>query len=42
QEQLKLDSQQQQQSVLDGLRKQMDELTRMGQNSASNSDLPIG
>ncbi|MFA0965611.1 TIGR03752 family integrating conjugative element protein [Pseudomonas amygdali] len=42
QEQFKLDSQQQQQSVLDGLRKQMDELTRMGQNSASNSDLPIG
>ncbi|KPB67321.1 MULTISPECIES: TIGR03752 family integrating conjugative element protein [Pseudomonas syringae group genomosp. 2] len=42
QEQFKLDSQQQQQSVLEGLRKQMDELTRMGQNSNSNSDLPIG
>ncbi|MFA1047449.1 TIGR03752 family integrating conjugative element protein, partial [Pseudomonas ficuserectae] len=28
QEQFKLDSQQQQQSVLEGLRKQMDELTR--------------
>ncbi|MBN4180692.1 TIGR03752 family integrating conjugative element protein [Pseudomonas savastanoi] len=42
QEQFKQDSQQQQQSVLEGLRKQMDELTRMGQNSNSNSDLPIG
>ncbi|KAA8685747.1 TIGR03752 family integrating conjugative element protein [Pseudomonas caricapapayae] len=42
QDQYKLDSQQQQQSVLDGLRKQMDELTRMGQNNNSNSDLPIG
>ncbi|RMM54825.1 Integrating conjugative element protein, family [Pseudomonas syringae pv. atrofaciens] len=42
QEQFKLDSQQQQQSVLEGLRKQMDELTRMGQNNNSNSDLPIG
>ncbi|MFA0929273.1 TIGR03752 family integrating conjugative element protein [Pseudomonas syringae pv. tagetis] len=42
QEQFKLDSQQQQQSVLEGLRKQMDELTRMGQNSNPSSDLPIG
>ncbi|WP_010219776.1 TIGR03752 family integrating conjugative element protein [Pseudomonas syringae group genomosp. 3] len=42
QEQFKLDSQQQQQSVLDGLRKQMDELTRMGQNGATHPDLPIG
>ncbi len=36
QEQFKLDSQQQQQSVLDGFKKQMDELTRMGQNGATN------
>lgn len=42
QEQFKLDSQQQQQSVVDGFKKQMDELTRLGQNSSSNSDLPIG
>ncbi|RMU35053.1 hypothetical protein ALP31_05244, partial [Pseudomonas amygdali pv. morsprunorum] len=42
QEQFKLDSQQQQQSVLDGFKKQMDELTRMGQNGATNPDLPIG
>lgn len=42
QEQFKLDSQQQQQSVLDGFKKQMDELGRMGQNTSSNSDLPIG
>ncbi|SHN14365.1 integrating conjugative element protein, PFL_4705 family [Pseudomonas asturiensis] len=42
QEQFKLDSQQQQQSVLDGFKKQMDELTRLGQSSGSNSDLPIG
>ncbi|RMN32631.1 hypothetical protein ALQ64_05744, partial [Pseudomonas cannabina] len=42
QEQFKLDSQQQQQSVLDGLRKQMDELTRLGQNGSSGSELPIG
>ncbi|OSR95758.1 Initiation-control protein YabA [Pseudomonas syringae pv. actinidiae] len=42
QEQFKLDSQQQQQSVVDGFKKQMDELTRLGQNSISNSDLPIG
>ncbi|MEE4672811.1 TIGR03752 family integrating conjugative element protein [Pseudomonas alliivorans] len=42
QEQFKLDSQQQQQSVLNGFKKQLDELTRLGQNSNSNTDLPIG
>ncbi|EGH18201.1 hypothetical protein Pgy4_35148, partial [Pseudomonas savastanoi pv. glycinea str. race 4] len=38
----KLDSQQQQQSVVEGFKKQMDELTRMGQTGATNPDLPIG
>ncbi|RMS67464.1 Integrating conjugative element protein, family, partial [Pseudomonas savastanoi] len=42
QEQFKLDTQQQQQSVMDGFKKQMDELTRLGQNGSSGSELPIG
>lgn len=42
QDQFQRDSQQQQQGVMEGLKKQMDELSRLGQNNSSSSDLPIG
>lgn len=42
QDQFQQDSKQQQQSLFDGFKKQLDDLSKMGASNGSNSDLPIG